>query len=261
MNIVAESRWWTPQTIPSGHTATLRLGTLELRLNRSNHEWLLALEKTHEDEVAGTIHIANQSPLGANALRYTYHDSSNLALFRPALADRPVVIKPRQPVFVLPGQEAVFYISTPTWVAVCVGASQTVLREFPSERLSETWFGPNTIVGELSYAIATHARSHLSELPLRPYRVVTPVRIENRAETPLPMKKLSLPVPLLSIYGLANGSLWTESVHMLRTTDSDMAMLNVESGPPSYAQGAALLSKPRQADRTGLVRVFSDLFK
>lgn len=256
------SHWWAPLSIPSGRTAVLRLGPLTLRLNRSNHEWLLGIENGKADATPGAVAGVDldATPPAANALRYVYRDSGDLAVFRPMLADRPVVVKPRQPVFVLPGQEAVFYISTPVWVGVRAGRAETLLRECPAERLSEIWFGPDTMIGELCYATPTHARHRLEELPLRPHRVVTPVRVENRAETYLPVEKLSLPVPLLSIYGSDDGSLWTESVHMLRSTDSDMATLAVDAGPPSHVRGAVRLGEPRQAQRTGLVRAFSGLF-
>lgn len=261
MNAAAELHWWMPRAIASGRTAALRLGPLGLRLHRSGHEWLLGIEKGAADDTRTDAGIdLEETPPLAGALRYVYRDSTNLAVFRPMLADRPVVIRPRQPLSVLPGQEAIFYVTTPSWVGVRVGAAETLLQECPSERMSETWFGPDTVIGELCYATPTHARNRLDELPLRPHRVVTPVRIENRAETHLPVEKLSLPVPLLSVYGGNDGSLWTESVHMLRSTDSDMAALHVEPGPPPHARGAVRIGGPRQAQRTGLVRAFSGLF-
>lgn len=259
----ATAPWWAPLQIPSGRTAVLHLGPLTLRLYRSGDEWLLGAVRAEEvDEGSrAEVELAAGRPDIAAYERYVYRSAEGRAAFRPLLADRPVVIRPRQPVFVLPGEETTFYISTPVWVGVAVGETPVVLRELPVLRLSDTWFGPSTREGELCYAARTHARSGLDEVPLRAHRAVTPVRIQNRADTQLPVEKLSLPVPLLSVYGRQDGSLWTESVRLMRATDSDMAALKVEPGPPSYAAGAVLLGGPRgQPEKTGLVRAFSGLF-
>lgn len=254
--------WWAPLQIASDRTAILRIGPLTLQLHHADDEWLLGAERAEEGEERprAVVELLDGRPdIGCD--RYIYRGHEGRASFRPLLADRPIVIRPRQPVFVLPGEETIFYMSTPVWIGVTVGEAPTTLQELPVLALSDTWFGPSTREGELCYAARTHARNSLDEVPLRPHRAVTPVRIQNRAETQLPVEKLSLPVPLLSVYGRADGSLWTERVSLMRATDSDMAALKVEAGPPSYAPGAALLSGPRlQPEKTGLVRAFSGLF-
>jgi hypothetical protein len=172
-----------------------------------------------------------------------------------------MVVRPRQAVYVLPGEETILYISTPVWVGIVAGEKELLLREIPVSRPSDTWFGPSTLTGEICYAARTQARNALTEVPLRAHRVLTALRIENRADTPLPVEKLSLPVPLLSTWGRSDGSLWSDTVHLQRVTDSDMAAVRVERGPPAYASDATLLASPRmQAGKGGLVRAFSGLF-
>jgi hypothetical protein len=89
---------------------------------------------------------------------------------RPMLADRPVVVRARQSVFIPPGEEAMLYLSTPVWVSIDLGEPARALREIPVLRLSDTWFGPSTREGELCYAARTHARNHLDQVPRRPHR-------------------------------------------------------------------------------------------
>jgi hypothetical protein len=129
------------------------------------------------------------------------------------------------------------------------------------QRLSDTWFGPSTREGELCYAARTHARNHLEQVPRRPHRAVTPVKVRNEAATLLPIEKLSLPVPMLSVYGDPQGGLWSEEVHLTRAADSDMASLRVVPGRPTFVTTADRLSGPRtEPGRGGLVRAFTDLF-
>ena len=256
-------RWWTSFAVGGGQTVTLHLGPLSLRLRMSAGEWWLSWERQEDDEDSTRVErILSTEPLPVERYeRFVCGAGDHSAVLKPVLADRSIVVKPRQPVFVLPGEETTFYISTPVWIRVEAGEPPRILRDVPVMRLSDTWFGPSTREGELCYAARTHARSSLQEVPRRPHRAVTPLRIHNRAGTMLPIDRVSLPVPLLSLYGGGDGALWTEGVDFIRATDSDMASLRVAPGPPADATGAQLLTGPRlHAEKVGLVRAFSGLF-
>jgi hypothetical protein len=260
----ASSAWWEPFEVPSGQQATLSLGPLVIHLHRGLDQWTLSTEQGKEgDEPIRAGRTLDEGGLSAGQYaRYVLHSPRGQLAFRPALADRPVVVRPRQPVFILPGQQITLYISTPVWIRVEAGDPPRLLQEVPVMRLSDTWFGPSTREGELCYAARTHARHALDELPLRPHRAVTPVRIHNRADSHLPIEKLSLPVPLLSLFGGADGSLWTEGVNLTRTAESELASMKIDPGPPRDAAGAHLLGGPRRhPERGGLVRAFSGLFE
>jgi hypothetical protein len=256
-----DQAWWRPHRVPSGRTLTLRLGPLTLSAHRSGGEWLLSTEEIDEAEARpdATLEMSDARP--QEYVRYVCRDPQDRIAFRPMLADRPMVVRPLQAVYVLPGEETIFYISTPVWVGVVVGEKEALLCEMPVSRPSDTWFGPSTLTGEICYAARTQARNVLAEVPLRAYRVVTALRVENRADTPLPVEKLSLPVPLLSTWGRSDGSLWSDTVHLQRVTDSDMAAVRVEPGAPAHASDAVLLAKPRaQASKGNLIRAFSGFF-
>jgi hypothetical protein len=256
-------RWWTPFAIGPGQTVVLHLGPLTLRLRRHDGEWWLSWEQQENDEDSNRAErILSSQPLPVDRYdRFVCGDGEGAAALKPVLADRAIIVKPRQPVYVLPGEETTFYISTPVWIRVEVGEPPRILKDVPVMRLSDTWFGPSTREGELCYAVRTHARSSLHQVSRRPHRAVTPLHIRNRAGTPLPIDEVSLPVPLLSLYGGGDGNLWTEVVSLTRATDSDMASLGVAAGPPPDVAGARLLSGPRtQPEKVGLVRAFSGLF-
>lgn len=256
--------WWAPFAIPVHETAILSLGPLTLHLHRGADEWLIAWEREEGDSEPLRAGITlSPEPLQAdNYQRYVTASTAGEVVVNPLLADRPVVVKPRQPVFILPGEETTLYLSTPIWAQVSAGDPRRALQEISVLRLSDSWFGPSTREGELCYAARTHARNSLDEIQRRPHRAITPVRIHNRADAQLPIEKLSLPVPLLSIYGDDEGTLWTESINLIRTADSDMAAMTIDAGAPRHAPDAALLTGPRQhVEKSGLVvRAFSGLF-
>ena len=112
----------------------------------------------------------------------------------PALADRPVVARPEKPFCLPAGAEAVVYVSSPLWVVLST-AQDLKLAEIPIVRPSDTWLGPSTREGELCYASRTFLRLSLDNLPRRPHRATSMVRILNHADTALPLRALKLPAP------------------------------------------------------------------
>lgn len=258
----ATEPWWTPREVPVGQGLELLLGPLRLILGHGSDEWRINQESVAEEAASDRARIKVRRSLPSEYQeRYVIGgDASRLAL-TPLLADRNVVIRPRQPVFLLSGQQVTLYLSTPIWIKLEVGQSGTLLREVPVTRLSDTWFGPSTREGEVCYAGRTQARHHIDELPRRAHRAITPLHIHNKASTPLSLEKFSLPVPMLSLYGSTDGSLWTQRLTLTREDQSDLAAVRIDPRPPDYAKGLELLARPRQdAGRSGLVRAFSLLF-
>lgn len=260
---IQAEHWWNPVTVDTGETAILSLGPLTVQLHRGNEEWLVAWEREGgelEPVRAGMLR-SRYDFTADDYYRYVTCNASGTAAARPMLADRPVVVRPHQPVFILPGEDTTLYISSPVWIRIEVSDPPQALQEIPVLRLSDSWFGHITGEGELCYATRTHARNSLADVLRRPHRAVTPVHIHNLDTSQLPIEKLSLPVPLLSIYGDEDGNLWTESVALTRTSDSELAALAITPGAPRNTVGARLLTGPREVvDSSRLVRAFHGLF-
>lgn len=258
------THWWQPRHVETNHTLRCEIGPLSLAVSRAASEWRLAWSSGEELFEDQHITLATEySPLPEEEAleRYAVARTSGSLRLRPLLLDRPVVVCPRQPMFIPAGESTTLYMSSPLCISIEVEATPLVLREIPSLRLSDTWFGPNTREGELCYAGQTRARNMLSELPKREHRAISPVRIENHATTTLPLEKLRLPLPALSVYGGADGHLWTEGLSLTRRDDSDLATLRVEPSAPQLAGAVELISGPRQASERGrLVRAFKLFF-
>lgn len=178
------------------------------------------------------------------------------------LPDRPVVSKPASPVSIPAGESATFYLSYPVWVTLSAGDPPRKLAEFPSQRLSDTWFGPNTREGMVCYATRSRCRLNLSDHPHVPNRAITRLVIRNRAQDTLTLDKIKLPVATLSLYrSVSRNWLWTQSVTLLRHEGGDMAELQLGQGVPEEAGDCELVAAPREVpQRNTLVRAFSQLF-
>lgn len=268
-------RWWGETSLPMGEARRWVLGPTRLWFVRHPHEWLVSSGASDTTATAGLdasveADVAEDHravPDDATTLRFSFAATEPQLHLAPRLADRPVVVRPDTPFYVPAGEEARLFVSTPLWVRVSVGAKDTFLIELPSHRLSDTWFGPNTLDGELCFAARTSARLELASLPRRAHRAATPVVVRNRAAEPLLLDRLKVPVGLLSLFADASGALWTERVTLVREQDGDLAAIQLDRGAPREALAAGssapvLLAGPRQASEPRLtLRAFTRLFR
>lgn len=259
------SRWWSEFEAEEGHGWRWILGNFELVIFRASGEWLLASEPAQEDQVdceKCVVAPVSQVPEDASEIvRFATSGSQKQVRLVPTVADRSVVARPRLPLHLVSDEETKIYVSSPVWVEVVVGKSMQSLCELSVRRLSDTWFGPNTRVGEVAYALKTHARVDLTELPRRCYRLITPISITNDGQEPLLLDRISIPVPHLSVYAAVDGSLWSESVSLVRSEGVELASMRIGKGPPREIKGAKRLSGPREVSEPNiLVRAFTTLF-
>jgi hypothetical protein len=232
-------------------------------LQRSADEWLLAWERFDDlrEHYRVSGELVEGIPESFNVTRFVFRKSPDSFCLKPRLLERPVVVKTTQPVHVPPGENITFFISSPVCVSIELVKPHIVLQEVPVLRLSDTWFGSSTRIGELCYAAKTHARNSKEEVPLRPHRAVTPVTIHNKSDELLAIEKLSIPVPFLSVYGLADGTLWTDPVSLEHTAGHQLATLKIGRNLPAGATAADRLATPRTPmQKGGLVRAFASMF-
>jgi hypothetical protein len=260
--------WWGKFELASGQTIQWSIGSLRLALERLPNEWQIAYDWDQSSDPETVEWARTEVALEIrdldcpNVERYVLDQANNVLWIRPALADRPVITRPFTPLYV-PADEAItVFVSTPLWVRIEVDDPPKNLQEVPIRRLSDTWFGPSTMEGELCYADRTFARLSLENIPTRVHRAITRVTILNKATTQLLIDRLSLPVPYLSLFETAAGLLWTQSVTMVRTRDTGTASLQIEADPPEQAKGAKPVGEPRlHPEQNMVVRAFEVLFR
>jgi len=198
----------------------------------------------------------------ASVRRFAFRQSIDSIELVPALADRPIVVSPEEPLMLPPDEEVTVLVSTPLWVKVIAGAAASVLLDVPTHRPSDSWFGPSTMEGELCYGSRTNARLNLENIPVRPHRAISVVRVRNGSTKDLHIEKLKLPTPQMSVFVTAKGRYWTEGVTLERREDDEPAAVRFGQGPPDEASDATLAAEPRSPSQRGmLTRAFAGILR
>ena len=242
-----ERRWWT-------------LGPLLLVAERKQREWRFGYEESPNGDAA-TAETNRALDELENAGRFVFANPGAGIRLTPALADRPVVTRPRSPLYIPPGEEAMLFVSSPAWVRIEAMEPNVELADIPVTRPSDTWFGPSTREGELCYATRTNGRLRLEDLPVQPYRVITPLEIANKSKSELKLERVSLPVPYLTIFSTAAHDLWTQEVKMRCEDEAQLVTMGIKERTPSQISGADLVAPPRKQQEGQVIkRALSSLF-
>jgi hypothetical protein len=259
----ADNAWWLPVELATDSCWSFDIGPLSIYFKRQAQQWLLAYERTGSigERKLFSSSAAICMPPQLKAERYMFRQSPAALCLKPVLMDRPVVVKTMQPVHIAPTEQTTLYISSPVSVRASLQQPEYLLQEIAITRLSDTWFGPSTQVGELCYADKTHARYNKNELPRRPHRAITPVVIQNSSKHMLSLSKISIPVPYLAVYSSADGNLWTDPITLQHEGANSLARFRTGTLSATDASGTTLLSPARAIpEKHNLIRAFTHIF-
>ena len=259
--------WWGQYQIPVGAARYWRVGALDLFVTRKEQGWLVqSFENRLDDAALPPLEMAREidwmpENTAADVVHYRVPDQADLLTLLPRLADRPVVSRPRMPFNVGPGATVTLYVGTPLWMELRAGNEALLLCELPLMRPLQTWFGASTYEGELCYAGRTHCRTHAEEVPLRPWRAMSPLRLENQGTTGWLLDRLALPVPQLPLFGAPDGRLWTSSLSTRRNAEGELGDIRIGSSVPNEPGPWTELGKPRQGGSSSVLgRFYGKLF-
>lgn len=258
-------KWWDDYQLTQRTWARWRIGPLEFYAQPRGREWLFAsktvgtaLEATLEVEVSVDY---EPDPDIYTTSRYVVGSDFGRLKLGPRLPDRPVIFQPERPLFVLAGQEVVLFVTTVVWVAAASDDNRTLV-EVPVQRPSDTWFGPNTMEGELCYSSRTSARTDRSALTFMPHRAATPIEIRNHGSDTLRVEQLRVPLPALALYQDDRNLLWTDAVLFVREHHESQAALTIPKASMLLPEPRVQLAPPRAPIAAGtIVQAFSRLLR
>lgn len=257
--------WWGEHALALEEAGRFQIGSFELTASRNAFEWRVAWQRSTDGDLArGSV----ECPLPATEvevevqgelLRLVTSSESRRLAVQPQLANRPVVVRPETIFRLLPGAEIRLYVSMPVWVLVEVDEPPRQVLDEATWRLPDTWFGGPTS-GELCFAIKINARLYLENLPIFAHRAITVVVLKNRSETVLPIERLKLPAPNLSLYADSASHLWTQVVCVESDREGQIARVDIGQGPPEEAADARLVAGARVPTHQNLlVRALGNL--
>ncbi|OGF99672.1 MAG: hypothetical protein A2Z86_11240 [Candidatus Glassbacteria bacterium GWA2_58_10] len=257
--------WWGNFSLAQGESGLWRIGPASFRIERLKCEWRILYDcsgdpQDNNAEVLVPLAQVTQPGPASSLTRFGAGGTVESLQISPALADRPVVIRPEVPFFVLPNEEVNFYAGTPLWFRVEVGKRRTLLQDAPIIRPSDTWFGPSTMEGELCYANRLFGKLEISELSFRPHRATTVILLRNKGRKSIRLERFNLPVPNLSLYQSAESRLWTQQVTLDLGDDEHTASLGFKPVAPAAAGKAKIVCEPRlKPDQNILTRAMNYL--
>lgn len=251
------SEVWAQQALELDEQAVFRVGQLRLLVARGLHDWSLAWSYG-ADDLAPALAVSRSEGLevlgdGVQRCSHAFPHSQGPLVLAPLLADRPVIVRPVHDVVIAPHALVQLYVTTSLWVGVGVEGGEQTLSELPCVRPKQTWFGPNTLEGELCYAGRLPLCHHAEGCAGQPHRAITPLLIRNRSSAPLAVLRARLPVPRISLFRTKDGGFWTSRVSVVRKEGSDEVDVEVLPRAPDEAGGAALVAPARVQGGEGVV--------
>ncbi len=242
----------------------LQIGPTRIQVAHLEREWRVAasrVEAVMEPEALNRLVIDDPVPVLATSLnapsreveisRYATRRSAAGFRLVPLLADRSVVCRPLNPLFVMPGDQVEMFMSTPVWISIHLNAlggnDGSHVADIPAAHLSDTWIGSSMVEGELGYAAVTKARLAYKDVKVKPHLATTGVIVRNLATRPLRIDQLNLPAPWLQVYATAENALCTDGIVLEHKEGDDYAELEILSQPLG-PQGSCVLAGPARKD-------------
>jgi hypothetical protein len=262
------SGWWGRHTIEPNRCDLWQIGPLQLWIQHLKHEWRIAWRHGGDwlDATVRVVPGARNEPPPADATQVHCVFGSAARedlLFAPSLPDRPVITRPVTPLSVLPNESVQLYVLTPLWLRVEMAHPSKLLQELPTYRLSDTWFGPMSSIGEVCYASSSPAYLDLNDVPLRHHCAISSISIRNSGRDALNLDRIKIPIPRLSLFYSPRSGFWTDAFAFERKDDSEMAEIRLERQPPPEASPSQFVAGPRLAatEAGAVIRAFSALFR
>lgn len=260
--IISKSSWWGDYEVVTNQTFRWQIGPKILWISRGDKEWKVTSKEAQDPlDNRSIVSETTNAPDGddIDVLRFAVQSESNAVRLVPALPDRSLIVKTTKPIFVPSMEETILFVSIPLWLRIYIGGGSTELVDSAIVRPSDTWFGPNTMEGDLCYASQATARLHIEDLPPRPHRSISSVRIKNNSEFKLHIERLKIPVSNLSLFASEKGHLWTEELTLEHVDETGRANVQLDKKPALTIQ-STLIAEPRtKISRGFLLDTFNGL--
>lgn len=244
-------KWWGEQKFELNQSKAWEFGSLVLRLTRGLQEWRLEYYRPpyqydyeQQWQEISDVHFAFPKPVHIE--RYMFRETPPSFQLLPRLADRSVVIRPVDPIYIPAGQRGTLYISTPLWIAGYVDGQRDPLFDIPVIQPKDTWFGPDHQSGEMCYATSVDGRTELKQLTRRAFRAVTPIVFHNVSSQQLRFDRMNVPVPALPLfYSESTGRLWTSQIKVIHEGTDRPARIKIENKTPPLAGEVSYVNQAR----------------
>ena len=172
----------------------------------------------------------------------------------PVMPDRPVVVRPQLAVQVPQKKTTSFYVGIFVWLKIfgVYKSSKLQICEFPTVKLSKTWFGDNES-GEICYILRTQAIRDKDKTTPTFFHATCPVHVTNNSEGMLDFARICLHVEYLTLY--SDGKrLWGNAARVLYKGIDQISQINLSNTSPREAANCTKVSGPRMTAAPSIVK-------
>lgn len=259
------NNWWGDFHFPEKTQWVMRCAEVCLEMHSAPHQWWLGYEwqqTTDQDEPSLKNETSPFISAPKHEQRFVFAELPDRVIIRPALADRPVVCRPAVSVNLLPFQEVTLFVCLPLWLKIASASSEQTLLDIPTVRVCDSWFGPNTREGVLSYASQVSEQLDVKPITSNKARAVIEVRIQNQSEQMLTLDKISVPAPNLNLYMDKEGQFWTQRITLVRRNldDAILSLDDVMSGGLALTELELVSAAREDIGRSKITKAISALF-
>lgn len=190
---------FTKHIIEESREMTLRIGMVEISYSKLSDSWLFQ-SKELKNLVDNFEVISSTELIDTNSAQLIQSGKGNVLRIAPALPAKPVVFK-NSKINILPGQSLKLYLVIPISLQFYRDHvnENNLLCEFPTRRLSDTWFGESDS-GEAAFSIGTNFYQKFEMIQPAPNEAICPVKISNNSSTILEVQRLIIRVNELNLY-------------------------------------------------------------
>lgn len=233
---------FTKYSLKPGNTKNIQLGKLCIQIKREEQGWY--------------IHSYDIDDENGNSVKGEFYQTgtSNTLILAPALQAKPIVIK-GSGLIVSPAQKLNFFIKVPLVIQVYYASkkNENLLKEIPSTRLSDTWFGePDN--GEPAYAVSSEYSLTIEDLKTEDFDVICPINVVNNSDKPLELQRLIIRVENLSLF-LINKKIISSLVKIEYKGKDTISLATYGSSKLLHGEKQQILAKPRTDGQNGSLKI------
>jgi len=233
-------------SIHPGEKALLPCNDIILGIKREKEGWYLRVfDKNTGPDLMG--------PEDITAGEYFQSGKSNSIIISPALQYKPLVFKGNK-MMIAPRQRMSFFIKIPIVLQVYFSKilEENRLKEVPSRRLSDTWFGePDS--GVPAFAIGSDYSLSFSDMKVNEYEAICPISIFNNCDETLEVQRLIIKADNMTLYK-NNKLLVTSVVKLEYKGQSSISSVDYGTSKAFHGDNPETVAKPRTNDLKGLLK-------
>lgn len=233
---------WGEHHLKESYIVKLAVGKANFQMFKYIDEFQIS-SSTNDLELDEALieNIKLEDTTNVDCKRFIVGQNVEKLIILPALPDLAIIVKPDNPIVVLPNKEAQFFVTIPIWVQFRLKKNNKLLMEEPSLIRSKTWFG-DIMDGEMCYSLTTSAKRDYTTLKPKDHRIITPIKIKNTKKLNLSFEKICIRVNHLKVF-TGEKRLWTNSIEV--NHDDEGSKVKYLDSPPTFEKNFKLLNNAR----------------